>query len=269
MTTKEPKAEETAKTKGSRHRSPAYPFVSLSEALEKAEAVFRQDKRAWTTPEAILSHLDFSAGSGKARRIISAMRQFGLLDEEAGKYRISEGAFKIINLSADSPERWNLIRLAALNPPIIGRTLEIFEGELPSDATLKDHLITEENFNPDSVDVFIRALRETLDFAKIPSVEYNRGDFRPEPSPMPQPHSTQAKIVSPPRSQFYGGGDIPASAGQLPFPLYLSKTQKATLLIPASLTRKEYDLLKKQIDNSLDTIEATILIDDEQPEPEN
>jgi hypothetical protein len=48
--------------------------------------------------------------------------------------------------------------------------------------------------------------------------------------------------------------------------LYLSKSQKATLYIPASLTRKEYDLLKKQIESSLDIIEATILTEEE---PEN
>jgi hypothetical protein len=268
MATKESDTKKTATGKGSRHRSPAYPFVSLSEALEKAEAIFRQDKRAYASPEAILSHLGLSATGGKARRIVSAMRQYGLLDEDSGKYRISDAAFKIINLSESSEERRELIRQAAITPPIISRTVEIFGGELPSDATLKDHLITGEDFNPDSVTLFIRVLRETLDFAKIPSVGYNRLE-QPEQMPMSQPHSTQPKLTSPPRSQFFGGGEASPPTGQLPFPLYLSKSQKATLYIPASLTRKEYDLLRKQIENSLDIIEATILADDEQPEPES
>ncbi len=266
MTTKEVGAEKTAKAKGTRHRSPAYPFVGLGEALEKAEIIFRQDKRALTTPETILSHLGLSATGGKARRIVSAMRQYGLLDEESGKHRISDIAFRIINLSENSQERWDLIRSAALTPLTILRTVKFFDGELPSDATLKDYLITEENFNPDSVGLFIRVLHETLAFAKIPSVGYNLDDFRPEPSPMPQPHSTQPKLVSPPRSPFYGGGEVSSQAGQLPFPLYLSKNQKATLYIPSSLTRKEYDLLKKQIENSLDIIEATILTVEEPTE---
>jgi hypothetical protein len=63
-----------------------------------------------------------------------------------------------------------------------------------------------------------------------------------------------------------GGAATPALKGQLPFPLYLSKTQKAILYVPASLTRKEYDLLKSQIENSFAIMEATILADDETPE---
>ena len=54
--------------------------------------------------------------------------------------------------------------------------------------------------------------------------------------------------------------------GQLPFPLYLSKTQKAMLYVPPSITRKEYDLLKKQIENSLVVMEATILTDGDESE---
>ncbi len=270
MATKETRAEETAKARGTKHRSPAYPFVGLREALEKAEVIFRQDKKALTTPEAILSHLDFSPGSGKARRIISAMRQYGLLDEEAGKYRISEGGFKIINLSADSPERWNLIRLAALNPPIIERTLEIFEGELPSDATLKDHLITEENFNPDSVDMFIRALRETLDFAKIPSVVYTPTSKTGAPVPQYRQPETDAarrkEVITRALSSGLGAQlsalGVPTHPGQKLFPFYLSKEQEAVLYVPASMTQKEYDQLKKQIENSLAVMEATILADD-------
>ncbi len=58
------------------------------------------------------------------------------------------------------------------------------------------------------------------------------------------------------------GAPTPPLTGQLPFPLYLSKTQKAILYVPASLTQKELDLLRKQIDHSLTVIEATILSDD-------
>jgi hypothetical protein len=67
-------------------------------------------------------------------------------------------------------------------------------------------------------------------------------------------------------AKFFDSTSPPETTAQLPFPLYLSKHQKATLLIPASLTRKEYDLLKEQIQNSLSVIEATILTEEEQPE---
>lgn len=260
------KADQT----GKRHRSPGYPVIPLGEAIKKAETVFQQDKRAFTTPDAIISHLGYKKG-GSARRVVSALRQYGLLDEESGKYRVSELGFKIMHLSETSEERLRLVREAALNPPIIGRVIEAFEGELPSDATLKEHLILTEKFNPDSVELFIGILRETVALVKLPSVTYTPGQqsSQVETRTMPRPSSRQPQPKATPdwtASFFNRSSETPATGGQLPFPLYLSKTQKATLYVPASLTRKEYDLLKKQIESSLDIMEATILTDDE---PEN
>lgn len=44
--------------------------------------------------------------------------------------------------------------------------------------------------------------------------------------------------------------------------MYLSKTQKAVLYVPALLSRKELKLLTEQIQNSLNVIEATIVSDE-------
>jgi hypothetical protein len=263
---KDPKT--SADQEGKRHRSPGYPVIALGEAIEKARLVFQQDKRAFTTPDAIISHLGYKKG-GSARRVVSALRQYGLLDEEAGRYRVSDLGFKVLHLPEASEERMRLVRQAAQNPPIIRRVVEDFQGELPSDTTLKEHLILTEKFNPDSVDSFIGVLRETLGLVKLTSVAYI-----PEPQAsktektMPTPRQSQA------RSNWASGffqsreGESAQLSGQLPFPLYLSKTQKATLYVPASMTRKEYDLLKKQIANSLTVMEATILADDSTEESE-
>jgi hypothetical protein len=262
MSTDEKDAKGKSGQQGKRHRSPGYPVIALGDAIEKLRLVFQQDKRAFTTPDAIISHLEYKKG-GSARRVVSALRQYGLLDEESGKYRVSELGFKVLHLSEASEERMRLLREAALNPPIILRVVDYFGGELPSDTTLKEHLILTEKFNPDSVDSFIGVLRETLALVKLPSVEYIPDQqASTETKTMPQTRQTQTR----PSMNFDKFFESRESSGQLPFPLYLSKNQRATLLIPASLTRKEYDLLKKQIENSLDIIEATILADDDQSE---
>jgi len=259
------------KPKVTRHRSPAYPAVNLQESIDKVGIVFQADKRAYTSSEAILSHLGFKGSGGSSRRIVSAMRQYGLLEEDAGRYRVTEEAFKIIHLSEESPDRWALIRKAALTPPIIGRLLEFFDNELPSDATLKEHLIIQEKFNPDSVDLFIRVLRETLNFAKIPSIEYNalnemrttpQTPFQPEPDPVRRNEIVTRTLNSTLGAQLQTLG-VPVHPGKKLFPFYLSKDQEATLYVPALLTQKEYDQLKKQIENSLAVMEATIISDEE------
>jgi hypothetical protein len=145
------------------------------------------------------------------------------------------------------------------------RVLEYFGGELPSDTTLKEHLILTEKFNPDSVDTFIGVLRETLALVKLPSVGYALPERQSDADTKTVATSRQSQIkpMHDWASTFSRQSESPLPSGQLPFPLYLSKTQKATLYVPSSMTRKEYDLLKQQIENSLAVMEATILADDQ------
>ncbi len=257
---------------GKRHRSPGYPVIALGEAIEKAKLVFQQDKRAFTTPDAIITHLGYKKG-GSARRVVSALRQYGLLDEESGKYRVSELGFKVLHLAEASEERLRLVREAALNPPIIQRVVDDFGGELPSDTTLKEHLILTEKFNPDSVESFIEVLRETLALVKLPSVGYTApvSQVGTSMSQTRQSEATHRKeLIGRALNSSLGAQlsvlGVPTHPGQKLFPFYLSKEQEATLYVPASMTQKEYDQLKKQIENSLAVMEATILANDEQTE---
>jgi len=257
-----------------RHRSPAYPIIPLNEAIEKVEIIYKHDKRAFTSHDALFSILEYKKG-GFAGRVISALQQFGLLERHEGKYRVSEAGFQIINLPKEDLKRIALIRNAALMPPLFTKLVELYEGELPSDATLKSHLILSEGFNPDSVGKFIRALRGTLDFAKIPSVGYvplseTEGTlvaqtYKPEPDAARRKEIIGRSLNATLGAQLQTLG-VPVHPGQKPFPFYLSKEQQATLYVPESMTEKEFALLKKQIENSLAVMEATIIADDKATE---
>ena len=50
------------------------------------------------------------------------------------------------------------------------------------------------------------------------------------------------------------------------FPLYLSNSQKAVLYVPPEISQKDFELLKKQIENSLLVVEATFITGDEKPD---
>lgn len=265
----------TAPQPTGRHRSPAYPVIPLNEAIEKIETIYKHDKRAFTSHDALFSILEYKKG-GFAGRVISALQQFGLLERQEGKYRVSEAGFQIVNLPKDDPQRIELIRRAALTPSLFFKLVNLYEGELPSDATLKSHLIMSEGFNPDSVDRFISALRETLDFAKMPSVDFIPTVSETERPSMPQTRQPEIDAqrrkdqISRALNSTLGAQlsvlGVPTHPGQKLFPFYLSKEQEATLYIPASMTQKEYDQLKKQIDNSLAVIEATVIVDAESTE---
>ena len=69
------------KPKGSRHRSPAYPSLNLGEAVQKAETLYR-DRHLQPVPvEAAAKSWGFDGLSGVGARAISALKQFGLLEE--------------------------------------------------------------------------------------------------------------------------------------------------------------------------------------------
>src|SRR4029077_1762221 len=123
------------------HRSPSYPVFDLKTATEKTKLVYDSEKRSATTPEVIASHLGYSQANGPGGRAVSALRQFGLIEENAGKYRVSDLGYTLVHYDRDSAE-WKAAAVkAALRPTLFKELSEEFEGNLPSDATLRNELL--------------------------------------------------------------------------------------------------------------------------------
>jgi hypothetical protein len=174
----EPEATKTAVPPARGPRSPNFPSIPLSEALVKARVLYDKDKRNSTSLRTVLEHLGFGAKlSGSAGRVLSALRQFGLLEETGGQYRITEGAVRVFTLSDNAPERTAAIQAAAQKPAIYREVLGQYAEGLPSDATLRDFLILKKKFNPDSVDTFIRAFKATIELAKLTPGVYNSNEL--------------------------------------------------------------------------------------------
>ena len=95
---------ETEKTKRKVHRSPGYPFFDLAEAIQKADAVYKAEKRTATTLEVIAAHMGYSQAVGIGGRAVSALRQYGLIEESSGQYRISDLGYTLIHFDHNSEE---------------------------------------------------------------------------------------------------------------------------------------------------------------------
>ena len=148
------------------HRSPNYPGMSLKAALEKADTIYDQEKRSFANPSVIRAHMGYPTPTGAAGRAISALKQYSLLEEKNGQYRVSERAYAILQLSKDSADRKAALQEAMLSPAIFREILEHYDGNLPSDVNLRDYLIKSKSFNPASVAHFIEIFRETVALAK-------------------------------------------------------------------------------------------------------
>jgi hypothetical protein len=164
------KAPETAsKGRAARGpRSPNFPAIPLADAIAKARKLYEKDKRASVSVKTVLVHLGFGEKlSGSSARVISALRQFGLLEEVGGQFRVTEAAARIFTLSEASPERTAAIQGAARKPAIYKDILGHYPDGLPSDAALGDYLILEKKFNSASVETFIRVFKASNEFAKL------------------------------------------------------------------------------------------------------
>ena len=175
--------EKTAKRKV--HRSPNYPSMSLKEALEKARLIYDAEKRSFGSPEVLRADMGYTAGTGPAGRALSALKQYGLIDERDGQYRISESAFALLELSHGSEEYRTALKEAALRPAIFGELINHYAGNLPSDTNLRDYLLRVKKFNPKAVGDFIKILRETVELAKEADLG-NDGILEEEPFGAPQ-----------------------------------------------------------------------------------
>ena len=152
---------------GTRLRSPNYPMYALEEAIAKVKIIYQHEKRNFTTAAVIQKHLGYKEGSSLGGRALSALKQYGLIEERSGTYGLSEKGFLFTYAEENSPERAIALREVALKPQIFKELIDTYPSGLPSDGTLKAHLIGKKGFNPTAVDDFIRMFRETISLAKI------------------------------------------------------------------------------------------------------
>jgi hypothetical protein len=162
-------------------RSPNFPAISLPDALKKVKVIYDADGRTPVSSKVLLEHLGYGEKmSGAAGRMVSALRQFGLLTITGDKSKVSDDAFHVLTLSDAAPVRKAAIVSLAKKPAIFREVLAAYPERLPSDSALRDYLITEKKFNPASVETFVRALKGTLEFAKLYEGGYT-GDDAPRP----------------------------------------------------------------------------------------
>ena len=226
-------------------RSPNYPAISLEDAIGKSKVVYDREKRAATAASVILKHLGYrEERGGLGGRVFSALRQYGLLEDKGGNYRISDLAFNLLHLSEDSPERQAALREAAQKPNIFREILSLYPDGLPSNETLKNFLLSKKGFNPDSVDRFVRVFRGTIELAELTNGQYTGGEGeREKEGGMPEVPGDQD------RTQPRSSSPAVAAVQTYSWALSIPRNVRAELrLYGQDLRREDVDTLKKYLE---------------------
>lgn len=153
-------------------RSPAYPFIDLEKALERAESLRKVEGKYEAPMTSAYDAWSLGYKSSGARQTAAALRYYGLIDVngEAGNRRVkvSDLALRILlDQRDDKTERNKLIRESAITPAIHQYLMLEYPDGLPSDANVKHNLMFEKGFNEKSSDDVLTVFKATALYAGL------------------------------------------------------------------------------------------------------
>jgi len=148
-----------------RRRSPRYPAVSLSDAINGAHLFATKDKRGAVGGQELAKALGYKSQSGPARTLIGAMRQYGLLEKQGSATRLSDRAMVIILGPERGEKQATAIRQAALTPPLFQDLYATHWGE-PENA-VKSYLTLRRGFTERGAALAVSTYQATLSFANL------------------------------------------------------------------------------------------------------
>ena len=234
-----------------RVRSPRFPFIDLDTAMRRAKTFYQSERRNNASISVAVRHWDYNDKSSGGLQTISALKEFGLMEDSASKkarmVKLTDRALRILlDEREGSSERDQLIREAALLPKIYTVLWEHYNQELPSDSNLRHYLTLDYKppFNENSVDDFIKQFRATLSFAKLDgsdSISEEGEDTMKPPEDQEMPDASlrdRQKLPPPPPSS--------ANAPYITFPL--PRGNKIEIRLQSKVSATEFDQLKQVLE---------------------
>lgn len=153
-------------------RSPAYPYISVQKAIEKAQALYDQEGEYEAPLTSAAGAWGYSPKSSGGRQTLATMKYYGLIDVsgegDGRKIRISEIAKRIIlDQREDDSEKKSLIRKVALTPTAHKTLYDEYPNGLASDNSVEHFLVFDEGFKSDGAKDLIAEFKETASYAGI------------------------------------------------------------------------------------------------------
>jgi hypothetical protein len=151
-------------------RGPSYPYVGLEEAIGLTRKVYDFAKRGSAPTDSVITDAwKYSTTSSGAQKMLAAVRAFGLVEDAPGtsgkSLKVSNRAIRILLDEADSSERKEEIRKAALAPKWYAYCWRTWGKEMPP--SMRSNLLIEHGFVESTVEGFLKDYRKTIAFAGL------------------------------------------------------------------------------------------------------
>jgi hypothetical protein len=164
-------------------RGPAYPYISLGDAVAYARKLYDFSKRTPANLNAVVrDKFGNSPTSSSAVKIVAALRYFGLADTIAAgtqpnmpeMIKITDRAYRILVDDERSPERAKALKEAFLSPKAYKLCWDTWGSDLPE--SVRSTLIFSHGFNESSVDDFLRNYRKSIQYVGFLNAKSEESD---------------------------------------------------------------------------------------------
>ena len=159
-----------------RDRSPSYPFIPLSTAIERLEAFEKTFGRHPTPKHKAGIAWGMKEGSSQANQTLAALKAFGLLESDGASRKISDDGRTYLRAEQDDIKR-RVLREAALKPKKLAEFWTKWKADRPHNEVCLDELRLKGGFTDDAASNFLLVYDETIAYAglsdsdKIPPVD--------------------------------------------------------------------------------------------------
>lgn len=232
--------------KDKRPRSPNFPYETLRESIVLVQKLYESDKQNYVPMKIALNHMGLSVNSSTSRRVVSAMLEYGLLEDRGeGDDKdliVSDLARNILlDKRPNSTDKMNNIREAALNSKIMHEAWDKWKGEIPSDETIRYILISKWGFTDRAATRFTKVVQDNFQYAELDDYY----EVASEENSVPVQQTLYDPKMQQGKQQKFGDQkpQLNVSPNWLDFNLSLGADQHARLLVSNSLSEDDFEFL--------------------------
>lgn len=156
--------------KPKRDRSPAFPFIALRRAVERAQSLYENHRREPARLAAVAPSWGYSAKSSGLLQTVAALKQFNLVEDMgSGDDRkiVLTRLGQTIVADQRPGARENALKEAARSSGVIAEYLPKWLPDRPSDAHCISELHLDRGFTEDAAKAFLRVFDETVSYANL------------------------------------------------------------------------------------------------------
>jgi hypothetical protein len=160
--------ETTTLTPPKKDRSPNFPFIPLSKAVERTRELFTQAKRHEARLVDVAGAWGLGIKSSTTLQTIGALLAYGLLEDsgsgESKKFKVSDLGWKALEDSRPGAKE-SALREAALKPKWIAEYAEKWKAGRPADPICISELKFDHGFTDEAAATFLKVFDGTIQFA--------------------------------------------------------------------------------------------------------